>query len=608
MEGSPPVPAGRCNLVMKGGMTSGVIYPPAVARIAEGFGLVGVAGTSAGAIAACAAAAAEYRRRTTGSFAGFEALQEVSAELGRRGRILELLRPDHATRREVALLAGALRSLRGGLLARIGLAFRLIWPALTFRPRVARVAANGFGLCSGMGLDAKERVDTTRPSTLTPWLTDTFDAIAGNVGPDPLTFGDLRCAPRLPGIRADEPSIDLRIMATNMTFGRPMQAPFDGTRQYSFRPDEWRRLFPARVMEYLERRGRERLEESQGKGGALALGEGWLPLPQGDALPVVVAARMSLAFPFLFSAVPLWAVDFEDTERLGEDRRPLADGGSLKRVWFSDGGITTNLPVHTFDDPLPRWPTLAINLQYTGPDERAGRSTAALHGERVYMIPRRSDGANDLWYAFDSKRNAAARLAGFGRAIFRSAQVWYDNGFLKLAGFRDSVAEVWLTPDEGGMNLDMPPATIAALQAQGAEVGERLRARFADPDSQASLSWRGHRWVRFRSAMAGLGDYVRGLTLAALSIEPGGEASDLVGGPTAPERERHDERDWDAVAAALLDNPSKAGPELRGAERDEAVAALAQLLRFGARLEDEHPFRKGPRPHVQLRAGAPLDR
>ncbi len=45
-----------CDLVMKGGITSGILYPPAICRIAERFHLVGIGGTSAGAIAACAPA------------------------------------------------------------------------------------------------------------------------------------------------------------------------------------------------------------------------------------------------------------------------------------------------------------------------------------------------------------------------------------------------------------------------------------------------------------------------------------------------------------------------------------------------------------------------
>ena len=56
---------------MKGGITSGVVYPNTVSRLAETYRFVSIGGTSAGAIAAAATAAAEYRR-AQGSGEGFE--------------------------------------------------------------------------------------------------------------------------------------------------------------------------------------------------------------------------------------------------------------------------------------------------------------------------------------------------------------------------------------------------------------------------------------------------------------------------------------------------------------------------------------------------------
>src|SRR5689334_22503917 len=50
----------ECDLVMKGGITSGVIYPLAVCQLATTRRLRCVGGTSAGAIAAAGAAAAEF--------------------------------------------------------------------------------------------------------------------------------------------------------------------------------------------------------------------------------------------------------------------------------------------------------------------------------------------------------------------------------------------------------------------------------------------------------------------------------------------------------------------------------------------------------------------
>jgi hypothetical protein len=51
-------PARECDIVMKGGITSGVIYPLAVCELAGVYRLRNIGGTSAGAIAATAAAAA----------------------------------------------------------------------------------------------------------------------------------------------------------------------------------------------------------------------------------------------------------------------------------------------------------------------------------------------------------------------------------------------------------------------------------------------------------------------------------------------------------------------------------------------------------------------
>jgi len=52
-----------CDLVMKGGITSGVVYPPAIVKLAHRYRFKNIGGTSAGAIAAALTAAAEFRRR-----------------------------------------------------------------------------------------------------------------------------------------------------------------------------------------------------------------------------------------------------------------------------------------------------------------------------------------------------------------------------------------------------------------------------------------------------------------------------------------------------------------------------------------------------------------
>ena len=64
----------ECDLIMKGGITSGVVYPRAVLELHRNYDFRCIGGASAGAIAAAATAAAQL-----GGAPGFE-------RLARRGR------------------------------------------------------------------------------------------------------------------------------------------------------------------------------------------------------------------------------------------------------------------------------------------------------------------------------------------------------------------------------------------------------------------------------------------------------------------------------------------------------------------------------------------
>ena len=57
-------PEETCDIVLKGGITSGVVYPLALVSLSKKYRFSSIGGTSAGAIAAAAAAAAEYGRQT----------------------------------------------------------------------------------------------------------------------------------------------------------------------------------------------------------------------------------------------------------------------------------------------------------------------------------------------------------------------------------------------------------------------------------------------------------------------------------------------------------------------------------------------------------------
>jgi predicted acylesterase/phospholipase RssA len=58
-------PERECDLVMKGGITSGVVYAGAIVELGRAFRFRRIGGTSAGAIGAAVAAAAEYARYAT---------------------------------------------------------------------------------------------------------------------------------------------------------------------------------------------------------------------------------------------------------------------------------------------------------------------------------------------------------------------------------------------------------------------------------------------------------------------------------------------------------------------------------------------------------------
>jgi hypothetical protein len=161
------------------------------------------------------------------------------------------------------------------------------------------------------------------------------------------------------------------MMTTNLTLGRPYRLPFDDeSTAYFYDPKEWVKFFPAYIMKWLADHPRQLTETTPEKRKEQAAEwqrfEPCKPLPAPEHMPIVIAVRMSLSFPLLISAVPLWTADrsriLKDKET-GSERLP-----KLERCVFSDGGISSNFPIHFFDRPLPRWPTFGIDLQNFHPD------------------------------------------------------------------------------------------------------------------------------------------------------------------------------------------------------------------------------------------------
>jgi hypothetical protein len=84
-----------CDIVMKGGITSGVVYPLTIVELADEFRFKNIGGTSAGAIAAVLTAAAEYGRRN-GNPGAFSILQALPTELSQENFLLNLFQPTPA--------------------------------------------------------------------------------------------------------------------------------------------------------------------------------------------------------------------------------------------------------------------------------------------------------------------------------------------------------------------------------------------------------------------------------------------------------------------------------------------------------------------------------
>jgi len=110
---SQAIPDAECDLVMKGGVTSGIVYPGALEALSKKYRFRNIGGTSAGAIAATFAAAAEYGRQTgaaadTAATAGFAGLERISTWLGEGTNLQDLFQASPTTQPLMKLLLGLL--------------------------------------------------------------------------------------------------------------------------------------------------------------------------------------------------------------------------------------------------------------------------------------------------------------------------------------------------------------------------------------------------------------------------------------------------------------------------------------------------------------------
>ncbi len=670
----PAEPELQCDIVMKGGITSGVVYPLAVCELATTYRIRSVGGASAGAIAASAAAAAEMGRRsvlprqTTSTtdpasgpapaagvaapaspaplepdalprgFLGFAQFPKLLTQTQPDGRSLlfHLFRPQPEAERLFGLLSAVLeqktkvpaspsraqqlkavlavtahattkapvRSLlgvvlgltlavlgivglvrlppRSGAVVVVALALAIVVGALTTAVGLAiallsgvladlgRLPSVGFGMSSGRGSDDSQLA-------LTPWLYRRLQDLAGRPYDQPLTFGELQ---------ADE--LQLQMMTTNLSRAQPMAMPWNDD-VYFFDPVEFDKLFGPVVVQAMVDHppplpsgpvGRRLREVLLVHAGALR------PFPRAADLPIIVATRMSLSFPLLISAVPLYALDYTGANlayvkavrewrlqhpdaNLDEHAAAITERPVFDVNWFSDGGLTANLPVQFFDSVLPSRPTFAIDLAPFSDDHPRSDDER----DNSYLPLVNQGGGHRRTARWAPKPLSA--LFSFGMSLVETARTWVDQASLTMPGYRDRVVTVYQDGAEGGINLAMPPELVTALSQRGRFAAARLVERFGPGGG----GWPNHRWIRYRTSTAALSDWLsafeKGYTVQppfydALLDDPDGQPSYRISGEklaavqTRTERLRSAIADWAAdPAEAFTANRPQQPPVLR---------------------------------------------
>ena len=623
------------DLVLKGGVVDGVIYPALIVELARQYRFQSIAGTSVGAIAASVAAAAEFSRRF-GSDTGFnEVLRKLPDELAKTQRveasgesvskIRSLFQPDVSLRRLFAAFVDIASSRnwgKGQILGNVGRAIwthyskafhrgfsitiglggfiflmyaagkHTLWGCLVtffdlsdfrahFHAALPTVVcgmlwalllglfggllglvlalvcdikkltkADGFGFCSGLSEDGG------KTDALIEWLHQGIQGAAMLPLSRPLTFGDLWQAPGGPASASggnSARSIDLRMIATAVSHARPYEFPTDAdsTRLF-FRFSELEKYFPQSIIEHLRIVSKPYTSyETLPSVNPQAIpdlintpfpidpvGKDFRELPIAD-LPILVATRLSMNFPLLFKAIPLWSID---RERGRTYRVPYqAPAPSFKRTWFTDGGVTANFPVHFFDKPVPQWPTFGVFIAERSRDRRYQNLPDGSDELPAFYLPKfHTEGASEKWHDIDGedeldnnaspletlspppKTSTPQMFVNYLGSLVFTAKDWADNANMRMVGVRDRVVIVYKNGSgNGGLNLKLQPEVIRKLAyVNGVKAGQELVRKFntdptcSNPQLDGTPGWLDHRWVRLNAYLVALKVHLSGFTAA----------------------------------------------------------------------------------------------
>ncbi len=476
----------ECDLVMKGGITSGIVYPKAIFEIHREYKLKQIGGTSAGAIAAALAGAAEYAREE----GGFKRLNELPNEFNNGLKTFFQPYKIHKKLFNKALeIKDTDKKQRGKWWWTKTIAWG-VFNIFSVSKSLRSLDKTHFGMCPGTNTKA-------RKDDLINWLNYQLENIAFRadsnkkklIQPDhrPLTFGDLK-----------EKDITLRLVTTNLSKGVPISLPFL-LGDHLLKEDDLGWLVPENIRKWLVNNHKSDRD-------------GFVKIPTGDDMPIILALRMSLSFPVLFSAIPVYTEDNSLRTELKNNQSKIKP---LVVNYFSDGGISSNFPIHYFDSVLPTRPTFGISLSKY--DSRKQIEDMDQPGwNRIYMPSKANQG---LQYAITKIEKTGA----FFSSILNSARNWQDSVQMKLPGYRERIVHVALTNKEGGLNLNMSPEEIQNLVDLGSLAGKRVLNKHPDEKNQDKFSFEDHRWRRILSTSNALEELLQNFSASLMKSNPSGD-------------------------------------------------------------------------------------
>jgi predicted acylesterase/phospholipase RssA len=212
--------------------------------------------------------------------------------------------------------------------------------------------------------------------------------------------------------------------------------------------------------------------------------------------------------------------------------------------------------------------------------------------DKVVWLPEfHTSGRGELWN--HRPEQAFWRTGAFLVSLWKTAWRWNDTTMMRMPGVRDRVVRIYLAPGEGGVNIRMPPERIAALRDEyGSEAGREFIRKFAD---RGSRGWHEHRWVRFNCLAIALRDRLRHFG-KAVTID------------------QHITPLWQQImharVAAPLQHadgnecPRSSEDRITHAQAQELLtiaSALCELAQDFRRAGDTRPYHPLPRPSLRMR-------